>query len=76
MASDGVVTGADPISEGGSNTAAHKDKMNYTNTGAAKRHMISPRKVPASNAPMARHSTFPAMLSTIELRRLVAAMVD
>jgi hypothetical protein len=50
--------------------------MNCTNNGAAKRHMISPRKASASDALMARHQTSSAVLSTIELRRLVAAMVD
>ena len=50
--------------------------MNCIHPGAAKRHTISPRKSPAGNEPMARHMTFSAMLSTIELRRLVAAMVD
>jgi hypothetical protein len=46
------------------------------NTGAAKRHTISPRKSSAGNESMDRHMTFSAMLSTLELRRLVAAMVD
>jgi len=50
--------------------------MNCMNTGAAKRHTISPRKSPAGNTSMERHMTFSAMLSTLELRRLVAAMVD
>lgn len=50
--------------------------MNSINTGAAKRHTISPRKNPAGNESMARPMTFSTMLSTIELRRLVAAMVD
>ena len=50
--------------------------MNHINTGAAKRHTISPRKSSAGNDTMAGHMTFSAMLSTIELRRLVAAMVD
>lgn len=50
--------------------------MTCINTGAAKRHMISPRKASASNATMARQTPFSAMLSTIELRRLVAEMVD
>lgn len=50
--------------------------MTYNNTGAFKRHSISPRTAPASNAFLARPATFSAMLSTTELRRLVAAMVD
>lgn len=50
--------------------------MNSMNTGAAKRHTISPRKSSARNETMERHPTFSAMLSTLELRRLVAAMVD
>ena len=50
--------------------------MNYMNSGAAKRHTISPRKSSAGNQSMERHPTFSAMLSTNELRRLVAAMVD
>jgi len=50
--------------------------MNYLNTGAAKLSPISLRKSSADNGSMERHSTFSAMLSTLELRRLVAAMVD
>lgn len=50
--------------------------MNYLNTGAAKHRTISLRKSSAENGSMERHSTFSAMLSTLELRRLVAAMVD
>jgi hypothetical protein len=50
--------------------------MNCMNTGAARCHAISPRKSSAGNQSMERHSTFSAMLSTLELRRLVAAMVD
>lgn len=50
--------------------------MNFMNTGAAKRHTISPRKNPTGNQSMERQPTFSAMLSTLELRRLVAAMVD
>ena len=50
--------------------------MNCMNTGAAKRHTISPRKSAAGNQSKERHPTFSAMLSTLELRRLVAAMVD
>lgn len=50
--------------------------MNFNNTGAAKRHTISPRKAVAAQEPMDRNMTFSAMLSTIELRHLVAAMVD
>lgn len=50
--------------------------MNYMNTGTTKRHTISPRKNPAGNPSMERHPTFSAMLSPLELRRLVAAMVD
>ena len=50
--------------------------MNYINTGAIQRQTISPRRMAASNVPMVRQSTFSAMLSTIELRRLVAEMVD
>lgn len=56
--------------------AARKDKMNFKNTGDAKRHIISPRKAAAGQQTMERHMTFSAMLSTIELRRLVAEMVD
>ncbi|MCK9541629.1 MAG: hypothetical protein M0R03_06320 [Novosphingobium sp.] len=50
--------------------------MNSINTGAVKRHTLSPCKSPAGTESMTRHTTFSAMLSTIELRRLVAAMVD
>jgi len=50
--------------------------MNCMNTGATKRHTISPQKSAAGNQSMERHPTFSAMLSTLELRRLVAAMVD
>lgn len=50
--------------------------MNCTNIGAAKRHTTSLRNASASKGPMARHSSFSAVLSTNELRRLVAAMVD
>lgn len=50
--------------------------MIFKNTGAARRHTISPRDAVAGQEPMDRHTTFSAMLSTIELRRLVAAMVD
>jgi hypothetical protein len=50
--------------------------MNSINTGAAQRHPISPRKNPAGSKPMATHIPSAAGLSTIELRRLVAAMVD
>jgi len=50
--------------------------MKYTNTGAARHHPVSPRKGVGGNEPMERHMTFSAMLSPIELRRLVAAMVD
>jgi hypothetical protein len=38
--------------------------------------MISSHKALASNPPVARHAPISAMLSTIELRRLVAEMVD
>ncbi len=50
--------------------------MNCMNTGAARRHTVSPRKSSAGNESMERHRVFAAMLSTLELRRLVAAMVD
>ena len=50
--------------------------MIYNTTGAATRHTLSPRTTAASQEPMVRHATFTAMLSTIELRRLVAEMVD
>ena len=50
--------------------------MNYNNTGAAKHQTISPRKVVAPQETMQRHTAFSALLSTMELRRLVAAMVD
>ncbi len=50
--------------------------MNFKNTGETKRHTISPRKTLASQETMERHMSFSAMLSTIELRRLVAEMVD
>jgi hypothetical protein len=50
--------------------------MNCMNTGAAKRHTITPRKSSAGNEPMARQMILSAMLSTLELRRLVAEMVD
>lgn len=50
--------------------------MNFKNTSAAKRHTISPRKAVASQGSMERHLTCSAMLSTTELRRLVATMVD
>lgn len=50
--------------------------MSFNNTSAAKRHAVSPRKAVAGQEPMDRNMTFSAMLSTIELRRLVAAMVD
>ena len=62
--------------KGGSNTAAHKEKMNSIDTGASRRHAISLHKSAAGNESRARHMAFPAMLSTIELRRLVATMVD
>ncbi len=50
--------------------------MNYMNSGAAKRHTISPRKNSAADESMDRNMTSTAMLSTLELRRIVAAMVD
>ncbi len=50
--------------------------MNNIDTGAVKRHIISPRKSAAGNESAARHMPLSAMLSTLELRRLVAAMVD
>lgn len=62
--------------KGGSKSAARKDIMNCMNAGAAKRHTISPRKSPVGNGSMERHPTLSAMLSNLELRRLVAAMVD
>lgn len=55
---------------------ARKDKMNFTNAGAVKRHTISPRKSSAGKDPMERHMAFSDVLSTRELRQLVAAMVD
>jgi len=50
--------------------------MNSIDKGATRRHAISPRKGPTGNFPMAPHLAAPSLLSTIELRRLVAAMVD
>lgn len=50
--------------------------MNCITTGAAKRHKISPRTASVGKEPMARDMAFSAVLSTLELRRLVAAMVD
>ena len=50
--------------------------MNCMNAGAARRHTISLRKRSAGNQSMERYPAFSAMLSPLELRRLVAAMVD
>jgi hypothetical protein len=50
--------------------------MNCITTGAAKRHTTSTHHTAPSTTPRARRNRFDAMLSTIELRRLVAAMVD
>lgn len=53
-----------------------KDKMNYIKMRAEKRHVISPRKTSVSAEPINRDAAFFPVISTIELRRLVAAMVD
>ncbi len=50
--------------------------MNCMNAGPTWRHTTSSSKNSAGNEPRARHPSFSAMLSTLELRRLVAAMVD
>lgn len=50
--------------------------MNCMNSGAAKRHTITPHKRAAANLSMEWQPTFAALLSPLELRRLVAAMVD
>ncbi len=50
--------------------------MNCNNTGASRRQMTSPSKSSVNNEPITRHMTFSAVLSPLELRRLVAAMVD
>lgn len=50
--------------------------MHCITTGAAKRHAISPRNRPASNQSTSRPMTVCAMLSPLELRRIVAEMVD
>ncbi len=50
--------------------------MNCMNAGAAKRHTVSSRKSSAQNESTERHPIFAAILSPLELRRLVAAMVD
>lgn len=55
--------------------AADKDKMNTTNIGAKMRHLFFRHRAD-NNHGTTRQMTFPAMLSTIELQRLVAAMVD
>ncbi|NKJ00913.1 hypothetical protein [Novosphingobium sp. SG707] len=56
--------------------AARKDKMTLMHTGAFKRHTNSPRKNSAAGETMGRYMTSTAMLSPLELRRIVAAMVD
>lgn len=50
--------------------------MTLMYTGAFKRHTNSPRKNSAADESMDRNMTSTAMLSTLELRRIVAAMVD
>lgn len=50
--------------------------MYFTNTGAAKRHASSSRPGAMPGEPQARTIAWPAMLSALELRQLVAAMVD
>ncbi len=49
--------------------------MNYKNIGAHQRQKLSLRYA-GNNNRMARQFALPAMLSQLELRRLVAAMVD
>jgi hypothetical protein len=56
--------------------AARKDNMTSMNTGAFKRHTRWPHSNAAADYPMDRTMTSSGMLSTDELRRLVAAMVD
>ena len=50
--------------------------MTLTNAGAFKRHTHMPRKNPAAERSMGRYMTSSGMLSPLELRRLVATMVD
>ncbi|MCB5425859.1 hypothetical protein H0274_11355 [Altererythrobacter sp. CC-YST694] len=56
--------------------AARKDMMNSIDKGSARRHAISQRKNAAGNFSLASHMSMPSSLSTLELRRLVATMVD
>jgi|GEM_PF-2877490 len=50
--------------------------MNTTKIGAHTRHTLSPCHRVDAKTRMSRNISFPAMLSTIELQRLVAEMVD
>lgn len=50
--------------------------MTYLNIGAIKRHIFSQRHLAAGNDSMAGALVPAATLSTLELRQLVAAMVD
>lgn len=50
--------------------------MNTMNIGANMRHPLSPCHRVDAKSRMNRNISFPAMLSTIELQRLVAAMID
>ncbi|WP_336978468.1 hypothetical protein [Altererythrobacter fulvus] len=50
--------------------------MNIVSIGAVTRQKLSSRKGAMSLGRNVGHSPAPAMLSAIELRRLVAAMVD
>lgn len=50
--------------------------MTYMKTGAAKRPKISPRKGVTDIRAAERRPIFRALLSPVELQRLVAAMID
>ena len=50
--------------------------MYLTNTGAAMRHAAPSRPGAMPGEPQARTIAWPPMLSPLELRQLVAAMVD
>ncbi|WAT17857.1 hypothetical protein OZN62_13220 [Aurantiacibacter sp. MUD11] len=50
--------------------------MNHTFSGASKRHFTRPGIGQGNRGQIDSKSDLPGILSTLELRRLVAAMVD
>jgi hypothetical protein len=50
--------------------------MKYSFSGASKRHFTRPSISEGKRGHIGSHLDIPALLSTLELRQLVAAMVD